>query len=62
VGSVRVWLERDRRTAEAARTLGVHPNTLTYRLRKFTELTGQDLGSTTGLSEVWLALTAARHA
>ena len=61
IPSVRTWLERDRRTQAAARALGVHPNTLAYRLRKFTELTGRDLSSTADLAEVWLALTAARH-
>jgi purine catabolism regulator len=61
IPSVRIWLERDRRTGAAARALQVHPNTLTYRLRKFTELTGRDLSSTADLAEVWLALTAARH-
>lgn len=61
VPSVRTWLERDRRTAAAARALRIHPNTLTYRLRKFSELTGHDLSSTADLAEVWLALTAARH-
>ena len=45
----------------AARALGVHLDTLAYRLRKFTELTGRELSSTADLAEVWPALTAARH-
>ncbi|MCD0481074.1 PucR family transcriptional regulator [Streptacidiphilus sp. ASG 303] len=57
--SARTWLERDRRTEEAAAVLHVHPNTLAYRLRRFAELTGRDLSSTAALTEVWLALRAA---
>lgn len=59
VSSAMVWLDRDRRTDQAARALHVHPNTLSYRLRRFTELTGYDLAVTADLSEVWLALRAA---
>ncbi|MDQ2758192.1 MAG: PucR family transcriptional regulator [Actinomycetota bacterium] len=58
VPSVRVWLERDRRTAEAAASLHVHPNTLAYRVRRFEELSGRSLRSTPDLAEVWLALRA----
>lgn len=59
VASVRTWMERDRRTEEAAAALHVHPNTLAYRLRRFSTLTGRDLTSTTAFAEVWLALRAA---
>jgi len=59
--SVRTWMERDRRTDDAARALHVHPNTLTYRLRRFETLTGRTLASTSDLAEVWLALQAAGH-
>jgi purine catabolism regulator len=61
VGTVRTWMERDRRTEEAARALQVHANTLTYRLRRFTQITGRDLAVTADLAEVWLALLAQRH-
>ncbi|MET7933165.1 PucR family transcriptional regulator [Streptomyces sp. NPDC005322] len=57
--SVRTWMERDRRTDEAAAALHVHPNTLTYRLRRFSELTGRDLSATSAFAEVWLAIRAA---
>ncbi len=57
--SVRTWMERDRRTDEAAAALHVHPNTLAYRLRRFSELTGRDLSSTGAFAEVWLAIRAA---
>jgi purine catabolism regulator len=61
VASVRTWMERDRRTDEAAQAVHVHPNTLTYRLRRFTQITGRDLGTTGDLAEVWLALLAQQH-
>ena len=58
VPSVRVWLERDRHTTQAAASLHVHPNTLAYRVRRFEQLSGRDLRSTPDLAEVWLALRA----
>ena len=57
--SVRTWMERDRRNEEAAAVLHIHPNTLAYRLRRFSELSGRDLSSTAEFTEVWLALRAA---
>lgn len=57
--SARTWLERDRRTEDAAAVLHVHPNTLGYRLKRFADLTGRDLSSTAALAEVWLAVRAA---
>jgi PucR family transcriptional regulator, purine catabolism regulatory protein len=59
VPTVRAWLEHDRRAHDTAQILGVHPNTLAYRLRKFEQLTGRSLQATQGLAEVWLALRAA---
>ncbi|WP_240506573.1 PucR family transcriptional regulator [Thermoactinospora rubra] len=59
LASVRTWMERDRRTEEAAAALHIHPNTLAYRLRRFAELTGRDLSSTAAFAEVWLAIRAA---
>ncbi|MEW1846872.1 PucR family transcriptional regulator, partial [Nonomuraea angiospora] len=49
--SVRTWMERDRRTEEAATALHIHPNTLAYRLRRFAELTGRDLTSTAAYAQ-----------
>ncbi|MGW0558784.1 PucR family transcriptional regulator [Streptomyces sp. NPDC002926] len=57
--SVRTWMERDRRTDEAAAALHVHPNTLSYRLRRFGEVTGRDMSTTGAFAEVWLAIRAA---
>lgn len=57
--SVRTWMERDRRTEEAAGALHIHPNTLSYRLRRFAELTGRDLSATGAFAEVWMAIRSA---
>lgn len=59
--SVRTWMERDRRTDDAAAALHIHPNTLAYRLRRFAAITGRDLTSTASFAEVWLAIRAARQ-
>ncbi|WP_370027275.1 PucR family transcriptional regulator [Planotetraspora sp. GP83] len=61
VASVRTWMERDRRTDDAARALHIHPNTLAYRLRRFGALTGRDLAATGDFAEVWLAIRAGRQ-
>ncbi|MFD9944883.1 PucR family transcriptional regulator [Nonomuraea sp. NPDC059023] len=61
VTSVRTWMERDRRTEEAAQVLHIHPNTLAYRLRRFADLTGRDLSSSAAFTEVWMAIRAARE-
>lgn len=58
VRSVRVWLEQDRRTERAARSLHVHKHTLAYRLRRVEELTGRDLSRMQDGVDVWLALRA----
>jgi purine catabolism regulator len=58
VRSVRVWLERDRRTESAAKALHVHKHTLAYRLRRVEELSGRDLSSMQDAVDVWLALRA----
>lgn len=57
--SARTWMERDRRTDAAAAALHIHPNTLTYRLRRFGALADRDMASTGALAEVWLAIQAA---
>jgi hypothetical protein len=41
--SVRAWLANDRNVPEAAKDLGVHANTLRYRLRRVEEVTGLSL-------------------
>lgn len=61
VPSVRTWMERERHAETAAHALGIHPNTLAYRLKRFEQLSGRDLASTADLAEVWLALRASEH-
>ena len=56
VRSAEVWLAQDRSTGSAARALHLHPNTLAYRLRRFSELTGQDVTKVRDTVDVWLAL------
>ena len=58
MATVRTWMERDRRSDEAARALGIHVNTLAYRLRRFELISGRDLAATSDLAEIWLALRA----
>ncbi|WP_429424086.1 PucR family transcriptional regulator [Nocardia sp. GAS34] len=57
--SVRTWMERDRRTDGAAEALHIHPNTLSYRIRRFTDLTGRNPAGTEAFTEIWLAIRAA---
>lgn len=61
LSSVRIWLENDKRTHDAAQLLNIHHNTLAYRIKRFEQLTGRSLHSTSDLAEVWLALTAVAH-
>jgi len=60
VETVQTWLNRNRSSVLTSRELHIHPNTLAYRLRRFSELTARDLSSTGDLAEVWLALSALR--
>lgn len=41
-----------------AATLGVHPQSLAYRLRRIEELTGRSVRSPKGISELWIARNA----
>ena len=52
------WYAADFDRRAAAASLNVHPNTLDYRLRRVTELTGMDPGSARGLQLLGAALTA----
>jgi purine catabolism regulator len=58
LGSVRAWMQAGRRTDAAARALGIHPNTLAYRIKPFERLTERDLTITADFLNVWLALRA----
>jgi purine catabolism regulator len=56
VETLRAWLDSGQRPGEAARRLGIHPHTLSYRLRRIEELTGRDLSAPASVTEFWLAL------
>ncbi len=52
-GTVRAWLEADRDTTTAARTLYVHENTVRNRVQRFATVTGIDPYSTFGGVTAW---------
>ena len=54
--TVRTHLARRRSVSGTAAALGVHENTVRYRLERYRELTGADLADTDRLVEVWWAL------
>lgn len=56
LATLRAYVDADCNTSEAAQRLVVHPNTVAYRLRRITELTGLDLSVPDTLLEVTLAL------
>lgn len=58
--SLRAFLARDRNVAQAALDLCVHPNTLRYRLRRYTQLTDVELESTEHLIGLAWSLEASR--
>lgn len=58
LGSLRTWLDQDRRAESAAKLLGVHKHTLDYRLRRVEELTGRSLSRMEDVVDFWLALKA----
>ncbi len=58
--SLRVLFDCKMQIDSAAERLFVHPNTLRYRVARFQELTGGDVGDPTIAFEVWWALQRAR--
>ncbi|MGO4806449.1 transcciptional activator PmfR [Arthrobacter sp. 2MCAF15] len=52
------FLAKDRRWNETAAELGIHRQTLSYRLAKIKEITGRDISSSADLSAFWLAYQA----
>lgn len=61
IETLRVWLQCGQRAGEAARQLGIHPHTLSYRLKRVETLTGRDLSSPAAIVEIWLALEILRE-
>ncbi len=62
VGSVRVFLRNDGAWQRSADELGIHRQTLVYRMRRVEQLTGLKPTSTEGSAMLWLALAAADRA
>ncbi|MEW2166062.1 helix-turn-helix domain-containing protein [Streptomyces sp. NPDC007084] len=54
--TARVYLACDQDVREVARRLAVHPNTVRYRVNRFQQLTGLDLGRTEDLVTSWWLL------
>lgn len=56
VETLRSWLEHDRSAPATAQAMFIHRNTLRYRLNQAEELIGLQLGSTTAITNLTLAL------
>jgi PucR C-terminal helix-turn-helix domain len=54
--TVRLYLEHDCQVPQTAAALGVHPNTVRYRVSRFEQLTGSSLRHPESLAEAWWAL------
>jgi DNA-binding PucR family transcriptional regulator len=54
--TVQLYLEHDCQVPETAAELGVHPNTVRYRVGRFEHATGCSLRHTESLVEAWWAL------
>jgi DNA-binding PucR family transcriptional regulator len=57
--TLRAWLDRPGQVQAVAATLGVHPQTVRYRLAKLRELFGEALEDPEGRFELALALRVA---
>lgn len=62
IGSVRAFLANDGGWQRTSQELGIHRQTLVYRLRKVEQLTGLKATATRGSASLWLALQAADSA
>jgi purine catabolism regulator len=58
VGSLSAFLAHRRSWQRTARALGVHKQTVFYRMRRVEQITGRDLAETGDLAELWVALRA----
>lgn len=60
IRSLDVYLTCDRSWTKAAAILGIHRQTLGYRLRRIEQLTSRRVDRTSDIAEFWLALVALR--
>jgi purine catabolism regulatory family protein/PucR-like helix-turn-helix protein len=58
VGSLSTFLSCQRSWQRTARALGVHKQTVFYRIRRVEQLTGRSLAETADLAELWVAMRA----
>ncbi len=61
LATLRCYLENDRNWAKTSDALGVHRQTLGYRLRRIEAETGRSFKSTRDLSELWIACSATAY-
>lgn len=61
IRTLSVYLESDGQAGEVARQLGIHRNTVRYRLQQVAELSGFDPTVTAGRVHLWLALAQERQ-
>lgn len=52
------YLTNDRRATETAASLGIHRQTLVYRMTRISKITGRDIGSSADLAAFWIAFQA----
>lgn len=58
VETLRAYIESDLSLQRTAEEIYVHPNTVAYRLRQISKLTGRDMRSTHDIADLHVALTA----
>lgn len=56
MSTLKAYLENQRSAKKVAEVLFVHRQTVIYRLRKISELTGLDLSATSSITQLWIAL------
>lgn len=56
------YLDNDRSWNDTAETLGIHRQTLAYRLGRIETLTGRNLKSSADIATLWVAIRAVHHA
>jgi purine catabolism regulator len=58
VRTLDTYLRCDRSLVQTAKELGIHRQTVVYRIQRIEELTGKRIGDTAAIAEFWLALRA----
>jgi purine catabolism regulator len=58
VASLRIFLQENRSLQATAKRLGIHKQTVIYRMRRVEEITGRSISRTEDIASLWLALEA----